>query len=85
MDKLTDGELSALRNLADKGSGNLTAFLNIADAQRLTTLGLASRSRQGWDITLAGVAYLEKAGQAAGTDASVVNLHATPVGVDRDE
>ena len=57
-DSLTDGELHALRNLADKQAGNLTAFVNIADARHLTELGLAARSRQGWDITAAGLAHL---------------------------
>lgn len=55
---LTDAELRALRNLAEKSAGAVTAFLNIADAQRLTALGLASRSRQGWDITAAGTSLL---------------------------
>jgi hypothetical protein len=56
--ELTDGQLHALRNLAEKRAGNATPFLRIADAQQLTELGLASRSRQGWDITPAGGAYL---------------------------
>jgi hypothetical protein len=55
---LTASEGAALRNLADKKSGSLTAFVNIADARRLTELRLAERSRQGWDITAAGAAYL---------------------------
>ena len=55
---LTAGQLRALRNLHEKREGTVTAFLNISDAQRLTELGLASRSRQGWDITEAGSAYL---------------------------
>jgi hypothetical protein len=58
MDSLTEGELHALRNLADKQTGNATAFVNIADARRLTEFGLAIRSRQGWDITPAGTAHL---------------------------
>ena len=55
---LTAAETAALRNLADKRTGSLTAFVNIADARRLTELGLAQRSRQGWDITPEGAAYL---------------------------
>ena len=55
---LTEAELRALRNLAEKSTGALTAFLNIAAAQHLTVLGLARRSRQGWDITDAGAAHL---------------------------
>jgi hypothetical protein len=61
MRELTEGELHALRNLAEKSAGNVTAFLKIADAQNLTELGLASRSQQGWDITAAGTAYLNRA------------------------
>ena len=60
MRALTDGELAALHNLSDKHAGHVTPFLRIADAQQLTELGLASRSRQGWDITAAGVAYLAR-------------------------
>lgn len=60
MDALTDAELHALRNLAEKRLGTVTAFLNIADAQRLTELGLATRSRQGWDITPQGSAVLAR-------------------------
>lgn len=62
MTRLTDAELIALRNLAEKRGGSLTAFINIADAQRLTALGFASRSRQGWDITPAGSALLARMG-----------------------
>ena len=65
MADLTDGQLHALRNLAEKRAGNETAFLRIADAQQLTELGLASRSRQGWDITPAGGAYLNRLDGAA--------------------
>ena len=60
MDALTETQVHALRNLAEKRAGNVTAFLKIADAQQLTELGLASRSRQGWDITAAGSAYLNR-------------------------
>lgn len=55
---LTAAETAALRNFAEKRTGSLTAFVNIADARRLTELGLAQRSRQGWDITPEGAAYL---------------------------
>lgn len=60
MISLSDAELRALQNLAEKSTGALTAFVNIADARRLTELGLACRSRQGWDITAAGSAYLAR-------------------------
>lgn len=60
MDDLTDDQLHALRNLAEKRTGTVTPFLNIADAQHLTELGLAVRSRQGWDITPSGSALLAR-------------------------
>lgn len=60
MSDLSEAELHALRNLARKRAGAETAFLNIAAAQRLTDLGLASRSRQGWDITPEGSAWLAR-------------------------
>lgn len=75
-DSLTDGQLHALRNLADKRGGNITAFVNIADARVLTELGLAARSRQGWDITAAGLARLAAAdGSAPDHGASATALH----------
>ena len=58
MTSLSAGELQALRNLSEKQGGAETGFINIADAQRLTELGLPIRSRQGWDITDEGVAFL---------------------------
>jgi len=58
VDDLSGGELQALRHLAIRRDGAETPFLNIAHARRLTELGLAVRSRQGWDITAAGSAYL---------------------------
>jgi len=60
MDALTETQVYALRNLAERRAGNETPFVRIADAQQLTELGLASRSRQGWDITAAGSAYLNR-------------------------
>ena len=63
---LTDGQLQALRNLAAKRSGVITAFVNIADARELTALGLAARSRQGWDITAMGLARLAVADESGG-------------------
>lgn len=57
---LTEGQLAALQNLARKGAGDVTAFVNISDCQHLTELGFASRSRQGWDITPEGSAYLAR-------------------------
>ena len=72
MDDLTDGELHALRNLAEKSAGNVTPFLRIADAQRLTELGMATRSKQGWDITAAGSAYLNRLGRDLGDAPAII-------------
>jgi hypothetical protein len=58
MTDLTDGQLQALRNLKRKKNGEEVPFVNIADARALTELGLAERSREGWDITTAGAAFL---------------------------
>jgi glutamine cyclotransferase len=33
-------------------------WINIADARRLTELGLAERNREGWNITADGIALL---------------------------
>jgi hypothetical protein len=71
MDNLSDGEVTALRNLAQKREGVVTAFINISDARHLTDLGLATRSRQGWDITAAGSAHLRRLGGHDGDDAVI--------------
>ena len=59
MDDLTDAQLNALQNLARKKAGEEPPFINISAARALTELGLAERSREGWDITAAGAALLE--------------------------
>ena len=46
--------LVALDNLRCKKSGAIVDWINIADARKLTELGLARRSHQGWEITEAG-------------------------------
>jgi hypothetical protein len=58
MDDLTSGQLEALNDLARKQAGETVRFINIADARALTDLGLAQRSREGWEITPAGSALL---------------------------
>lgn len=60
MTDLTDGQVHALQNLLRKKQGEETPFVNIADARALTDLGLAERSREGWDITAAGAAHLAR-------------------------
>lgn len=63
MDPLTDAQLGVLLNLAEQRTGKIVPFVNIADAQHLTLLGLAIRSRQGWEITAAGSAYISRIGR----------------------
>jgi hypothetical protein len=60
MADLTDAQLNALQNLARKKSGEDAPFINISAARALTELGLAERSREGWDITPEGSAFLAK-------------------------
>lgn len=55
---LSEGQLTALRNLSLKRAGKPVDFINIADARALTDLGLAVRSREGWEITSEGEALL---------------------------
>lgn len=58
MENLSPGQLEALRDLGRKRDGTAVPFVNIADARALTELGFAARSREGWDITAAGAAFL---------------------------
>jgi hypothetical protein len=71
---LTDGELEALRNLAQKKSGLAVGWISIAQARGLTDLGFAARTQSGWQITAAGAALLEQQGAQAPPDATVVGL-----------
>jgi hypothetical protein len=56
---LSDKELAALHNLADKQAGKDVDWINIADACALTELGLARRNRGGWEITPRGLALVK--------------------------
>jgi hypothetical protein len=58
--ELSSGQLDALRELARKKAGDQVPFVNIANARVLTELGLAERSREGWDITAEGSAHLAR-------------------------
>ena len=58
MPDLTDSQQHALRNLARKKLGDAVPFGNIADARALTELGLAIRTREGWEITSEGSTFL---------------------------
>ncbi len=69
MDDLTAGQLHALKSLARKKSGEDISFVKIGDAQALTELGLAERSREGWDITTAGAAFLARLSPLSSDDA----------------
>lgn len=64
---LSEGELHALHNLARKHAGQSVPFINIADARSLTDAGLATRGREGWDITPAGLARVASAPPARET------------------
>jgi hypothetical protein len=61
---LSVSELSALHNLADKQAGRDVDWISIADARALTELGLAKRTRSGWEITPKGVAFVKTQGGA---------------------
>jgi hypothetical protein len=56
---LTEGQMTALQNLALKQAGKQVDWINIADARALTDLGLAERGREGWTITPAGTEMLQ--------------------------
>ena len=55
---LSPNELEALHNLAAKQAGGDVNWINIADARALTELGLARRTRAGWEITPEGAALV---------------------------
>jgi len=55
---LTEGQRSALENLAMKKAGKTVDWITIADARALTEVGLAERNRSGWQITPEGEAAL---------------------------
>lgn len=61
---ISNKELAALHNLADKQAGQDVDWINIADARALTELGYARRNRGGWEITPEGLALVK--GQEAG-------------------
>ena len=65
---LSDGQLTALRNLAVKQGGGDVDWINIGDARALTELGLAERNREGWNITPAGKSLLEQQDRAPQSD-----------------
>ena len=60
MHELSQIDLHALQILAEKKAGNAVPFINIGAARRLTDLGRATRSHEGWDITPEGGALLAR-------------------------
>jgi hypothetical protein len=65
---LSPKELEALRNLAKKQAGEDVDWINIADARALTELGLARRTRAGWEITSEGLALVQSSPAAESPD-----------------
>jgi hypothetical protein len=63
---ITEKEVCALQNLADKQAGGTVDFINIADARALTELGLARRTRGGWEITPEGASWIKARTAAEG-------------------
>jgi hypothetical protein len=60
MAELTDVDLHALERLAEKKAGAAIPFVNISAARKLSDMGLAQRSGEGWDITPEGSALLAR-------------------------
>ena len=56
---LSEGQLTALRNLKRKQGGEDVDWINIGDARALTDLGYAQRDRSGWTITPEGLEALK--------------------------
>jgi len=69
-DTLSEIQLSALRNLAERQPGQDSNFVNIAAAQRLTSLGLARHGGGGWEITPLGRNRLLRPHEAAASAAN---------------
>ena len=57
---LSEGQLTALRNLSLKKAGGEVDWISISDARALTEFGLAERNRSGWQITAEGEAFLAR-------------------------
>lgn len=64
MTALSLNEMCALHNLAGKHAGEHVDWINIADARALTALGLARRTRSGWEITDEGEAMVQASPEA---------------------
>jgi len=65
---LSPAQFDALSNLARKKAGDDVGWVAIAQARELTDLGLAVRTRSGWEITDAGEAALSEHADARPDD-----------------
>jgi hypothetical protein len=63
---ISDTQLRALHNLADKQAGGEVDWISIADARALTELGLAERTPSGWVITSEGLSLIHDQPARAG-------------------
>jgi len=74
---ITSALMNALQNLAEKKAGLAVDWINISDARALTDLGLAQRSREGWEITGRGVSLIKDettAGEAPARASTIVTF-----------
>ena len=60
MTALSAAQVDALSNLARKKAGEDVGWVAIAQARELTDMGLAQRTRSGWEITEQGEAALRE-------------------------
>jgi hypothetical protein len=77
---LTQAQLGALSNLANKKAGQIVGWIGIAEARALTDLGFAARNRSGWEITEAGANALAERGNATAPEAAITPLRPPPSG-----
>ena len=65
---LSPGQLDTLTNLSRKKAGETVGWVAIAEARELCEMGLAARTRSGWEITASGEAALVEQGDGVRTD-----------------
>lgn len=68
---LSEQELRALYNLADKEAGQEVGWISISDARALTEHGLARRTPSGWVITSEGASFIETRSRPTATLSSI--------------
>ncbi len=73
---LSEARVAALRNLSRKQAGHEVGWIAITEAQGLTDLGFAERSRSGWQITESGQAALAllEAAKSGSEDADILRF-----------